>query len=136
MMTLVFSCFLYLGKAEAQFSPTSSNVPIYPTLVSEAEAESLLLAEIPALESSMNQQQPNTNEYKLAEKKYLMYVHTWENLTSGLDVETALTSTYGEYASDTNGVPLNEDELATVVSSKEGGYGDQVFEDLVAFLED
>lgn len=133
---LVMSCFVFSENAFAQIDQMNESTQIYPDLVSETVATSLLLAELPNLESVMNNQSQNSSAYKLAERKFLMFQHTWENLTTGMLLEEALNSTYGEYAVGTNNAPLDLDEIASTVSVKDEEFDDSVFESLVNFLED
>ena len=121
----VVACFLFT---------TSINAQNYPNLVSEAQATSLLEAEIPVLENTMNNATPGSAAFILAERTYHMYMHTWETISIGRNVEEALTSSFGEFAIDANGNSRNEDELPQL--SKTGfDYGDSVFDNLVSFLE-
>ena len=105
----------------------------YPNLVSESQAEAMLGNEIPVLENAMNGLSHNSPAYELAKRTYLLYMHTWEGVVSGITVEDALTSAYNEFAVDASGNEVSEDELPQI--SKNGAdYGDQAFDSLVNFL--
>ena len=66
--------FLFSIDVQAQY---------YPPLVSEVQAESMLTNEIPNQEAVMNNLTPGTTAYQTAERRYHMYMHTWEMLTTG-----------------------------------------------------
>ena len=125
---LLVLAFLLLGL-------TSLNAQTYyPDLVSPSQAETMLSNEIPLLENALGNYTPGTSSYTLAERKLNMYMHTWEEIVSGRDVEAALTASYGEFAIDASGNGMSEDELPEV--SKNGlDYGDSVFDELVGFLQ-
>ncbi|MEO1518978.1 MAG: hypothetical protein AAFV95_28440 [Bacteroidota bacterium] len=124
VVSFLLACFLFSVDASAQY---------YPNLVDEAEAQTMLTNEIPTLENAVGNLVPNTPEYALAERKYSLYVHTWETLSTGETVEAALTSAYGEYAVDANGYQADEDEFVQL-DKEVVNYGDQAFDDLVNFL--
>lgn len=142
-LVLVFAAFvLFSGNLAAQSelvatssSSSTSTVQPYPSLVTESNAESMLEGILPGLEASMEQLTPNTPAYEWAERKYLMYMHTWENLTQGMLLEASLTSSYGEFAIDASGNDLGEDELPAYVVSKDPNFGDSIFEGLIDFLK-
>ncbi len=122
----VVACFLTNINLNAQ--------ALFPDLLPAAQAEVMLSNEIPQLENTLNNLTPGTPAYEFAERQYHMYVHTWEGIFSGRDVEESLTSTYGEFARDNSGNPMSEDEMPGL--SKNGlDYGDQAFDNLVEFLE-
>lgn len=140
LFLFVVSCFLFTANAGAQSDPStlSSKETIvtpdyFPSLVSETNAEAMLLAEIAVLENLLSQLTPNSPAYLLAERKLLLFTHTWENLTQGDQVEEALTSAYGEFAINSDGNSMNSDELPGMAT---GGpdYGDPAFDALVTFL--
>ena len=126
MLCFLVACFLFSADLNAQS---------YTDLVSEAQAQTMLNSEIPVLENTMNNLTQGTPAHQLAERTYSLYVHTWEHISTGRNVEEALTSAYGEFAIDVNGNNLNEDELPGL--SKTGpDYGDSAFDSLVSFLEE
>ena len=126
LVCFLLACFLFSVDLSAQY---------YPQMVEEAQAQTMLSNEIPTLENAVGNLVPNTPEYDLAERKYNLFVHTWETLTTGETVENALTSAYGEFAVDPNGHKADMDEF-TVLDKQVVNYGDQAFDDLVNFLRE
>jgi len=73
LILFVVSCFLFTTNAGAQIDPNTQSaketivtLDYYPSLVSETDAEAMLLAEIPVLDGLLNQLTPNSPDYKLA----------------------------------------------------------------------
>ncbi|MEM9921327.1 MAG: hypothetical protein AAF990_24715 [Bacteroidota bacterium] len=126
LVCFLLACFLFSVDLSAQY---------YPRLVEEAQAQTMLSNEIPTLENAVGNLVPNSPEYVLAERKYNLYVHTWETLTGGESVENALTSAYGEFAAAPNGYKADLDEF-TQQDKEVVNYGDQAFDELVNFLRE
>ena len=107
----------------------------YPPLVDNAEAQTMLNDEIPGLIAYADAVAPGTPDHKLAVRKANLFNHTWESLSEGESLETALARAYGEFALDVNGNSGSEDELAGMdVNKSNPDYGDPAFNDLVNFL--
>ncbi|MEM1323467.1 MAG: hypothetical protein AAGG75_24585 [Bacteroidota bacterium] len=126
MIVLFFlAAFLFSIDAQAQY---------FPPLVSEAQAQSVLDNEIPVQETILNSLTPGTTTYQTAERKYHMYVHTWETLLNGESLEDALIATFSEFALGPNGHKGDTDEF-TLNQKPVSSYGDSAFDDLVDLLE-
>ncbi len=124
VLSFFVACFLFSFNLSAQH---------YPNMVSEAQAQSMLNAEIPVLEAALDNLSNGSAAYREALRTYNLYVHTWEGLETGLSVENSLTSAFGEFAAAPNGGDFSEDELP--ILPKDGiDFGDSAFDGLVNFL--
>ena len=104
-----------------------------PTLVSDTEARVMLTERIPELRDQFNNMNVGDAGYDFAERRLSMYVHSWEMLESGFELEEAVVASYAEFG-----------EMAVSNATSESSYsetdkafdsGDNAYNDLINFLK-
>lgn len=105
----------------------------FPDLVEGPEAVSLLQSVLPALQADVEATTEGTTEFVDAQRKFAMYQHVYEFTIAGSTTSEALDAALGQFP-NTVGRVVHADELSAEAYTKNGGYGDAIFDGLVDFL--